>query len=144
MPKRLTAAELGDDGRLSSDLAGRRLLIEVEIETIYSRDGNDVALRIGGVEYEVNTNTLRRAAIEAEMKEPTLPKAQRPVAYLSDVEPCVPDDSAFTAGRRLLIEGGEKAIDMIESGTLYQDHDASTEALGDLRSLLAIVKETVL
>jgi hypothetical protein len=53
------------------------------------------------------------------------------------------DDPAFRAGRQLLIEGGEKAIDMIESGHFYEDHDASTEALGDLRSLLDVVKDTL-
>lgn len=53
------------------------------------------------------------------------------------------DEPAFRAGRELLIEGGEKAIDMIESGNFYQDFDASTEALGDLRSLLDVVKDTL-
>lgn len=68
---RLTAAELGDEGQLDDELSGRRILIEVTIETIYSRGGNDVALRIGGQEIEVDTDRLRRAAIEAEMKEPS-------------------------------------------------------------------------
>lgn len=58
-------------------------------------------------------------------------------------QPELKDDPSFRAGRQLLIEGGEKAIDMIASGTFYEDHDASTEALGDLRSLLAVVKETI-
>lgn len=53
------------------------------------------------------------------------------------------DNSAFRAGRQLLIEGGEKAIDMLESGNFYEDFDASSAALGDIRSLLAIVKETL-
>lgn len=53
------------------------------------------------------------------------------------------DNPAFRAGRELLIEGGEKAIDMIESGHFYEDHDASTEALGDLRNLLGVVKDTL-
>jgi hypothetical protein len=55
----------------------------------------------------------------------------------------LPADPAFRAGRELLIAAGEKAIDMIESGMFYQDHDASTEALGDLRSLLDVVKDTL-
>jgi hypothetical protein len=58
-------------------------------------------------------------------------------------QPELKDDPAFRAGRELLIEGGEKAIDIIASGMFYEDHDASTEALGDLRSLLAVVKDTL-
>jgi hypothetical protein len=58
-------------------------------------------------------------------------------------QPELKDDPAFRAGRQLLIEGGEKAIDMILSGNFYEDYDASSEALGDLRSLLEVVKDTL-
>jgi hypothetical protein len=58
-------------------------------------------------------------------------------------QPELKDDPSFRHGRQLLIEGGEKAIDMIASGNFYEDYDASTEALGDLRSLLDVVKDTL-
>jgi hypothetical protein len=54
-----------------------------------------------------------------------------------------PLDPAFRLGRELLIQKGEEAIEMIASGRFYEDHDASTEALGELRSLLDVVKDTI-
>jgi hypothetical protein len=66
------------------------------------------------------------------------------LAAAAEPRPEPNDDAAFRAGRELLIAGGEKAIDMIASGNFYEDYDASTEALGDLRSLLDAVKDTLL
>jgi hypothetical protein len=83
MPKRLTAAELGDLGPLDPECIGRRVLIEIEI--VHS-GMTKTDIRIGGKSEVIDTHQLRRAAIEAEMKEPTLPKAQKPVAYLRDLD----------------------------------------------------------
>jgi hypothetical protein len=83
MPKRLTAAELGDDGPLNPDLESRRVLIEVEI----AYPGSGVSDLVVGTEVvKVRNSALRQAAIQAEMKEPTLPKAHKPVAYLRDLD----------------------------------------------------------
>lgn len=85
MPKRLTAAELGDDGAMPAFTQGRRLLVEAEV--IVGYPGSKVSdLLIGNHTVQVPNDQLRRAALQAEMKEPTLPKAQRPVAYLRDLD----------------------------------------------------------
>jgi hypothetical protein len=73
---------------------------------------------------------------------PAIPDLEALVAAAKP-QPELKDDPAFRAGRELLIEGGEKAIDMILSGKFYEDYDASSEALGDLRSLLDVVKDTL-
>jgi hypothetical protein len=82
LPKRLTAAELGDEGPLDPSCSGRRILIEVTIETQFLAVTD---LRIGGSWVPVRNDMLRRAAIEAEMKEPTLLN-EEPVAYLRDLD----------------------------------------------------------
>lgn len=68
---------------------------------------------------------------------------QSPAEGPTPPEPDLKDDPAFRAGRELLIQKGEEAIDIIASGHFYEDHDASTAALGDLRSLLDVVKDTL-
>lgn len=83
MPKRLTAAELGDTGPLNPDFAKRKLLIEVEIGYPGSKVTDVI---VGNVKMPLANDQLRRAALEAEMKEPTLPKAFKPVAYLRDLD----------------------------------------------------------
>lgn len=81
--KRLTAAELGDDGPMNPDFAHRKVLIEVKIG--YPGSGMS-DLIIGSEIVKVRNNAVRQAAIEAEMKEPTLPKATKPIAYLRDLD----------------------------------------------------------
>lgn len=83
MPKRLTAADLCEDGRIEPEHNGRRVLVEAAITYPGSAMSD---LLIGGHKVQVPNAALRRAAIEAEMKEPTLPKAQKPVAYLRDLD----------------------------------------------------------
>jgi hypothetical protein len=91
----------------------------------------------GDAEYWRIRGIVSQALLGQEHDPATKPVSQQPSP------PPVEADPAFIAGRRLLIEGGKKAIDMIASGNFYEDYDASTEALGDLRSLLAVVEDTL-
>lgn len=70
MPKRLTAEQLGEFGPIGFDKLGKSVLIEVRI--MGSATHGNVKLSIGGDVVETTSERLRRAAIEAEMKEPGL------------------------------------------------------------------------
>lgn len=114
-------------------LADGRTMDKFERERRAHRAAVAIRARAGDVEYW----RIRGIVSTALMGEEQSP-AEGPAP-----EPDLKDDPAFRAGRELLIEGGEKAIDMIASGNFYEDHDASTAALGDLRSLLDVVKDTL-
>lgn len=67
MAKRLTAADLGSDGMMDPNHVSRLMLVEVKI----SYAGSAVTdVLVGGHKVSVPNQALRRAAIEAEMKEP--------------------------------------------------------------------------
>jgi hypothetical protein len=83
LPKRLIAVELGEEGPMDPSLEARKVLIEVTI----GYPGSGVTdIIIGSEVVKVRNDALRCAAHFAEMREPTLPKAQKPVAYLRDLD----------------------------------------------------------